>query len=438
MSALLKLKTYRENEQGSFSLLFALSLFVGYLSIAVVVDVVKIHQSRAKLQAISDAAALHTLKHDSKAEDKPAIFREYINILAQSMGENVVITTDKIKVHETDERISLVATTTAPFELTMMKFMSNFDNITANTNTEIGIEDIEVALVIDISSSMKNARIREAKASAKLFVEQLLENESTNGRVSISLIPFGGTVRVPEDMKTLLQIPDGGLEDYSENWIDGKWNQCFELDIDDIKNGVKHDKTYKVIPDFYSWNVTNPWCPREGNEFVPLTNDSAALKAKIDNFTLSDGTGSDHGMHWGYESLNNYWENKFPGGLTDTPAPYFTGVKKVIVFMSDGGITSQHYVRDRDMIGTPPFNSRKKTRISYANTLAAFESLCEKAKAEEIEVYTIAYLIRRDYHKEPLENCASSETHYVDARSGQLEEIFSNIAAAISPLRVSM
>lgn len=438
MSVLKVLRTYQEDEQGSFSTLFVLSLFVVYMSIAVVIDISKIHQSQEKLQHISDAAALYTLKHDSKVDEKPTIFKDYINQLAKSMGEDIHITTNQISVQETDESMSLVASTTAPFELTMVKFMSNFDKVAAHTNTEIGIEDIEVALVVDISSSMANARITEAKASAKLFVEQLLEDKSINGRVSISLIPFGGTVRVPVEMKNLLQTPDEGFEEYSQYWIDGKWNQCFELDIDDIKDGVKYDKTYRVIPDFYSWNKTNPWCPREGNEFMPLTNDTEALTAKIDNFTLSDGTGSDHGMHWGYESLNNYWENKLPGGLVDTPAPNYAGVKKVIVFMSDGGITAQHYVRDQDMTGNVPFNSKKKQRISYTNALVAFEGLCEKAKSEEIEVYTIAYLIRRSAHKEPLQNCASSKSHYVDARSGELENIFKSIAASISPLRVSM
>ena len=432
------LRSYRDNEQGSFSILFVLSLFVAYLSIAVVVDVSKIHQSREKLQFLTDAAALYTLKHDSKAEEKPAIFANYVNHLAESMGENIHITTTLINVTETDERISLVASTTAPFELTMVKFMSSFNKVAVGTNAEIGIEDVEVALVIDISSSMKNARITEAKASAKLFVEQLLEDDSIHGRVSISLIPFGGTVRVPVDMQDLLQTPDEGLEAYSQYWIDAKWNQCFEFDIDDIKDGVKYDDTYRAMPDFYSWNNTNPWCPREGNEFMPLTNDAEALTAKIDNFTLSDGTGSDHGMHWGYENSNHYWENKLPGGLADTPAASYTGVKKVIVFMSDGGITAQHYVRGQDMTGNVPFNSKKKQRISYTNALVAFETLCDKAKSEEIEVFTIAYLITKSAHREPLQNCASSESHYVDARSGELENIFKNIAASISPLRISM
>lgn len=432
------LRSYLDDQQGSFSILFVMSLFVAYLSIAIVVDVSKIHQSREKLQSISDAAALYTLKHDSEAEQKAEVFKDYVNQLAKSMGEDIHITTTRINVQETDERISLVASTTAPFKLTMVKFMSSFDKVSVDINAEIGIEDIEVALVIDISSSMANARITEAKASAKLFVEQLLEDDSIAGRVSISLIPFGGTVRVPAEMKTLLQTPDEGLEAYGKYWIDGKWNQCFEFDIEDVKEGVKYDKTYRAMPDFYSWNETNPWCPREGNEFMPLTNDALALTAKIDNFTLSDGTGSDHGMHWGYESLNHYWENKLPGGLVDTPASNYTGVKKVIVFMSDGGITAQHYVRDENMTGSVPFNSRKKRRISYTNALVAFEHLCDKAKSEDIEVYTIAYLISRASHREPLQNCASSEAHYVDARSGELENIFRNIAASISPLRISM
>ena len=350
-------------------------------------------------------------------------------------GETPV--TDYVNIKVSESALVIDAQVSVPHELVMLHHLEGFDSISLTTQAQKGIEDIEIALVLDISSSMNGVRIVEAKRAAILFIEQLLTDQTIDGRVAISLVPFGGTVRVPSELSSLLDTPLSELKDYSHNWIDGKWNQCFEFDISDTEKGINPDGAYRVTPDFWSWNRNNPWCPTSGNELVALNNDKDALSARVNALTLSDGTGSDHGMAWGVETLDPKWKNKFPGGLKDTPANLDDKTKKVIVFMSDGAITSQHYVRDSDKTGAVPYNSKRRVLIPARDTREAFYGACDRAKANDMEVFTIGFNLTKNSHRSYLENCASSSLHYIDARTGDLDEVFGDIANEISPLRVS-
>lgn len=427
----------KENVDGNVSLMFAVSFTATFVVIGATLDLSLMYSSKSKLQHLTDAAALAALQHDGTIAEKEDFFIEYVNLIAKASGEDGSIVTTVVDVKKTDELLSLDASVNVGFDLMMLGGYQELDTISVDSSVQVGLSDIEIALVIDISSSMRGNRLTEAKKSAAFFIDQIFNDVSLNGRVGISFVPFGGTVRVPVEMGYLLETPDEGIQSYSKNWIDGKWNQCFEFENDDIREGINLEDTFQAIPDFWSWNRTNPWCPLEGNEMMPLTNDVDRLKAKIDMLSLSDGTGSDHGMLWGYETLNEDWKNKLPGGMEDTPAANNSTIKKVLVFMTDGGITSQHYVRDRDKVGLPPFNSKRKTRINYGNSLTTFYSLCQKAKKDGIELFTIGYNINNSKHENPLKTCASSGAHYIDARTGDLEEVFAGIADSISPLRIS-
>ena len=430
-------KQYKKNEDGNIAVMFVGSFLMLYLLVGTAVDVSMMHRSQAKLQDLTDAAALATLKFGGDTDDREAFFIEYVNLLSEQSNNSGPVTSKELIIQETDTAITLQAKVSTPHKLVLLDHFFNFDHVVATTNVEIGIDHYEIALAIDISSSMAGARLREAKASTELFVEQLLSDASLTDRVSISLVPFGGTVRVPEELDTLLETPSEGLEEFSNYWIGGEWNQCFEYELSDISNGIDLDATYAATPDFWSWNKTNPWCPLAGNEFVPLTDDLDTLIAKVDTLSLSDGTGSDHGMRWAFETLNHDWENRLPGGLEDTPAAHTDRTKKVIVFMTDGGITQQHYLLDSFRTGQPPFNSKRKKLTSYSGSLNAFYSACDEAKDHDIEVYTIGYNLSTRRAEGELQNCATTTDHYIDASSGNLESVFAELADTISPLRLS-
>ena len=434
------LKRFRRDDRGNVSLMFAVSFTASLIGIAAAIDLALVQKSQSQLQSMTDAAVIAATQFDGTDEEKRKVFDEYLNSSIEASGYQADIVSTDIVLDFDGATISLEARVEASHPLMMMQIFNDFDGVRSISTAEMGINDVELALVLDISSSMGGNRITEAKNSAKFFVDSLLDDRGINKRISVSLVPFGGTVRVPAEMNYLLETPAGGLGGYAHNWIDGEFNHCFEFDTADIENGIDLDRQYRATPDFWSWNDTNPWCPTAGNEFVPLTDDKELLFDRIDALTLSDGTGSDHGMLWGYEMLNPAWKNRFPGGLQDTPASRSVGsreTKKVIVFMTDGGITAQHHVRESDRVGEPPFNSKRRTRVSFNNSLNTFYDLCDKAKDNEIEVYTLGYTITKSKHITPLKTCASSEAHYVNATSGNLQSVFSSLATAISPLRIS-
>ena len=427
---------YKTETDGNISLMFGAS-FVGALAlIGAVFDLVLLNKSKQHAQYLTDAAALAALQFEGTIAEKEAAFADHVRVLSKlSTGEDLSFTSS-VNIEEKDGALVMTASVDIEHELVMLQHLGGPSKISISAAAEKGIEDVEIALVLDISSSMSGARITEAKAAAKLFVEQLLDDDSLNERISISLVPFGGTVRVPVELSTLLNTPLAGLGGYSNNWIDGEWNQCFEFDAEDIRDGIKHDGTYRVTPDYWSWNKNNPWCPRSGNELVPLTDDKDTLVDRVDDLTLSDGTGSDQGMAWAVETLNPEWKNNFPGALADTPADLNDKTKKVIVFMSDGAITSQHYVRDQDKIGSPPYNSKRKVRVNFNTSLNAFYGACNRAKADNIDIFTIGFNLTKTKHKTYLENCATTASNYIDARTGDLNDVFRGIASEISPLRV--
>lgn len=447
------LKRFKTETDGNVSIMFASSFLATFIVVGAAFDIMLMSKSKAKVQYLTDAAALAALQYDGDVEEKEAAFKEHMASLAEASGHPGGIETSYIMIEETETAFTLEATVNVPHDLIMLQNVNNFEKLSVETSAVMGIENIEIALVLDISSSMRGTRITEAKKSATLFVDELLKDQSLDGRVSISLVPFGGTVRVPEEMRGLLDYTDSSEEhleaslnpasdeddsiDFPEKWIDGKWNQCFEFDTEDIQNGIDPDGSYRPIADFYSWTRTNPWCPLAGSEMVPLTDDADLLEARIETLSLSDGTGSDHGMAWAYETLNNKWENKFPGGLKDTPAENQAATRKIIVFMTDGGITSQHYVRDQDFVGEPIFNSKRKVRVPYRDSLSGLYNACDTAKAKEIEIYTIGYLLTRNSERAQLEYCASSTSHNLSSNAGDLDNVFRGIAASISPLRTS-
>ena len=68
--------------------------------------------------------------------------------------------------------------------------------------------------------------------------------------------------------------------------------------------------------------VGNPWCPNEKSEAIFNSNDFEALKKRIDEFSLSDGTGNDHGIAWGLNALTPAWRGKLGGNYPARPADF--------------------------------------------------------------------------------------------------------------------
>jgi hypothetical protein len=159
-----------------------------------------------------------------------------------------------------------------------------------------------------------------------------------------------------------------------------------------------------------------------GKPLVQLTNQQASLLASINSFVAAENTYVPAGLSVGWHVLS-------PGvPFTEaTPANADPKPRRALVLMTDGAntvsLTSQG----------PLHNGSSR---AAADTLT--KQLCTNIKADEVEVYTVAFEISDTATKDMIRNCASNPANYFDASDpAELLKAFENIAMALSNLRLS-
>jgi Flp pilus assembly protein TadG len=173
---------------------------------------------------------------------------------------------------------------------------------------------------------------------------------------------------------------------------------------------------------------------------VPLTNDYASLKAKVDALTAQGTTNITEGVAWGTRVLT---PGEPFGQAQDRKK---TGVEKIMIVLTDGSnvlgnnntalrssYSSYGYLVD-GRLGVVSANASQSNVLMNDRTLAA----CTYAKEDGMTVYTIRL-------EEPdvktgmmLEQCATSPAHFFDAPSrSQLDEVFQTIKDRIARVRIA-
>lgn len=442
-----RFKDYKRNVQGVFSINAALASTVILGLVGLGVDTTRFYSGQERLQSIADIAALAALSEGATNELRQEIFREYIVDMVASeplfTGEPEF---SAESYSQTDSLAEMTSTVRVPMNFLFVPDFVPEVKVAATTSTEKGLEEIEVVLALDISSSMNGQRIVKAKEAAIDFVEILLKENSNNDRVAISLVPFGGSVRVPYILRGMKTTPKtGDPNDPKEwhadwrmkpHWIDGNFNFCFRYQADEVVKGFSPTDRWPRIEDFYSWNRSNPWCPKKGNEFIPLTRDKDKLVKVINGLTLSDGTGTDHAMAWSRVNLDPRWKTKLQTAADVGPKPVSKSTRKFVVLLSDGGATGQHHVLAEHRTGSLPYYSRRKWH--YNNTVGKnnLQALCDLIDSEGTVVYSIGFLLNYQREVDELANCASRPTTFFRADQTNLRDVFRSIASQISPQRL--
>ncbi|MEE4154019.1 MAG: TadE/TadG family type IV pilus assembly protein [Erythrobacter sp.] len=190
-------------------------------------------------------------------------------------------------------------------------------------------------------------------------------------------------------------------------------------------------------------------CPAEA---LPVEYDRtlSSLKRYIDedNFALPNiGTFHTPALVWAYRLLerDDFFLRNRPD---DKP------VNKVIIFMTDGifdsrddgrvpsGGGSRLYDTAYTAYGT--YEDRRMTDSATKNANIQqlerrFRKVCEAAKNDGIQLYTIAFRLTNTSAKQLFQSCATDpNTHYFDASNGaELDEAFKTIAAELVNLRLT-
>lgn len=448
--------------QGSISVLMAFVFGLLFLVAGGAVDYTNSLRIKVDLQLILDAATLSVAKVSLNGTDREALFRQSVDAQLRSEGMNPQLVTSTLTATETATSVEVTGTlSTTSDNLMLGGFGINLGQISVSATANHTVTSLEIALVLDVSSSMEeNGRLDALKAATTTFLDDVMfyENGSQKSNVAVSIIPYGGSVRLPKELYTKVSLDISGQPEFKFN----AWDGCLIYDDQDYHDGllsffdsgktrfdVNPTGDYEPLPRYWAYEKHNWWCPKAGNQIVPLTTSYNTLLNTVYNFDYSDGTGTHIGVMWAWKMLSPVWRGQLSDMEPNLPADYDRPtVTKVMVVMTDGGI-SEHIM--------PTANSLKEYRSSYRaysegsgrrvyttqpEATTYFNSLCAGAKADGIIIYGVGYdLVENGEPAHNLLNCASSSRHYfspstIEPSTNELSSAFQAISTQLHPPRL--
>ena len=173
--------------------------------------------------------------------------------------------------------------------------------------------------------------------------------------------------------------------------------------------------------------IMNETC---GTEIQTLTTNLIDVKSKISSLTTKGNTYIPSGVVWGWRSLESEeplnTKVTFGGGI-----PAHTPATKVMLIMTDGANTLSQ--------GGDDYFKHDEDDAAEAN--ARTSALCEGAKADGIQIFTIGFRLSDADSAtiSMLENCATTKSGFFRAGDAQgLKKAFQDIAGQFAFTRLTM
>ncbi len=280
-----------------------------------------------------------------------------------------------------------------------------------SSRAQQGMSQIEVMLVLDVSSSMAGAKIAALKEAAKTFVDVVKDKDPLNG-VSIGVVPYEAQVLIPEELRKQFAVQK------LSSW-DGKPDQgvpginCFEFPLDGFNTtGVSLTTriTMAAVADVITGPNSRslgymppqapvtfnrdcspgeiPWLPPvdpEANMLLVPTKDAVAVKGTIDRMISAlltvkgdltvNATSVYLGMRWGTALLDEdarpIYDNLRASepGMAGRPADNDSvDTRKIIVLMTDGENSTHLHIIDEFKTGDSPIWRTANNRFAIRYT----------------------------------------------------------------------
>lgn len=379
----------------------------------------------AELQAALDSGVLAAASL-SQTRDPDTVVRAYIEAALSDHGDlleglSLEVSQD---ISLNSREVGAVAAVRVPTTLLGIAGISHI-NVVREARAVERVRNIEISLVLDISGSMRGSKIRELREAAEEFVNvMLLDNP---GRISISIIPYNGGVRLPSEVISsgLMDLPPGLLRQSA--CAEHGREYPTQIDLTGVELELLRWGNQPMIA-----GASSSFCPERDEASLFLSNDRQELVDRIRRLDAGGNTGLDIATAWGARALDPSWRGRMGGDFPDRPVSYDrTDAMKVLVVMTDGAATAQ--IRRELRRGRWRNVTLYSARTARENMAAA----CDEADGQGVHIYTIAFQLRGDTNRNLMRNCASDPENYFQIENTDIGAAFAAIAADINRLRLS-
>lgn len=473
------LNEFYSNRRANVAVVFALALIPVFTVAGFAVDNSRHVTTQNKLQTSLDIAALATAKRMAEesmtdAEITKAAQDFFLSQFEMTGGVKL----DPIKAQEVGSEVVLSANGT--LDTTMMSVIGR-DTMPIGASTAVVYnikQPVELALVLDTSGSMKGAKLTALTDAAESLVDILLPNETDpakNTAAKLAVVPFNTYVKIDTKYKNASWMRDtapytrtwescgtsnaarreagckqesypckkwtGSVEAGNRRQVDGtckRWN---------CPDGAEPERTCKPKSEYRQW-----WgCVRSRNfpnnveddsygsekirgivsknacnvsQVLELTNNHKTADTVISGLKANSNTYIPTGLIWGFRALSS--KAPLDGGEDEVAFAKDKG-RKAIMLMSDGANTVSPH-------SSNGFHNR--SNVSQANEYTL--DVCDNAKDENIEIYTVAFDLDDKDTKDMLKDCATDDSYYYDAENAaELQKAFATIGRELSELAIA-
>lgn len=446
-------RSFWRSDRGALSVIIVLALPLVLSIIGAALDFSRAYSARAALQRAAEAAALAAASLRN-AREPDAVVAEYVSVNLGALPPDLTFDVSQNSSGDAfDRRVEVTVNGEIPAYFLTLVGIDAID-FTVSGVAEEAVMETEIALVLDVSTSMQGSKLSAMQRAAREFVEEILDRGAV-GEITISVIPFAGTVNVGQTIFDRFVWPDGSADidptmadyDIGEDVLTSRFkftgaDTCLETPLGAMQSDAAPPTgELAQVPDFGASTTGPRWCPPT----EALFNESSlsVLRGRINAMAVADGTAPDIGALWGYRALSPSWRGVTGGGDATRPGDYGGDRVKIMILMTDGVPTSQARPRDPATGSLADFQELVETGDASSGPTSGtvvgnLRRVCQNAQADGVIIYSIGFQINSGTLPDLLlSECASGPGRYYFVEDLDISSAFEAIASSISALRVS-
>jgi Flp pilus assembly protein TadG len=402
------LSAFSRNDRGNIAVIFCCALTTIMVGSGAAIDYSRASNARTSLQGALDAAVLMAGK-DALATGKKATNDSVMQNVQHNLDGAHKEMAISVSLTQSSSQLQVTAKGSIKASFGVILGRPILD-IAAAASVPLGSSRLEIALVLDTTGSMGQlGKMNALKQAATELVDTVFAARKGGTEVAFAVVPFNTQVRVDTSYATADWMTFKDTDPNPKKNADPMtWTGCI-MDRDQPNN----KKTKK--PDKLKKDELHPGqACATGNlqTIMSMTDNSWAIKGKINSLVPDGNTNTTIGMAWGYNVMKP--GNPMSAGASTSSIPPI----RAMVFLTDG-------LNTEDGHGNPTATIDADTR-----------EICTDGKATSgIRVFTIRVI---DGNDALLQDCASSPGDFYKVNDTQgLKDAFKAIAGKLMTLRLS-